>query len=82
MSVKTTTGEMQNPSSRPVNQRQHGSKRTRATLVRLSDDEHALLSAAAQRAGCRLLGIWRSRHRRRRGGPARRDRRRPSRCKS
>ena len=56
MSVKTTTGEMQNPSSRPVNQRQHGSKRTRATLVRLSDDEHALLSAAAQRAGLSLAG--------------------------
>jgi len=56
VSVKTTTGEMQNPSSRPVNQRQHGSKRTRATLVRLSDDEHALLSAAAQRAGLSLAG--------------------------
>jgi len=56
VSAKTTTGEMQNPSSRPVNQRQHGSKRTRATLVRLSDDEHALLSAAAQRAGLSLAG--------------------------
>ena len=56
MSVKTTTGEKREPSARGVSQRQHGSKRTRATLVRLSSEEHALLSAAAQRAGLSLAG--------------------------
>jgi hypothetical protein len=56
VSVKATAGEMQEPSAHPVSQRQHGSKRTRATLVRLSDEEHALLSSAAQRAGLSLAG--------------------------
>jgi hypothetical protein len=56
VSVETSGGETQQLSARAISQRQHGSKRTRATLVRLSDEEHALLSAAAQGAGLSLAG--------------------------